>query len=152
MFICIQLTASTLFRTYVASFCIVFDISGYSSQPPFRYQIMSLQVPVRVSMLYRENDSTQHSVAGGEYMRSNICDFLHTFLESHVTSSSSRLTFLLYLPQRVRMSIVPTFTALANNKHGFGRNLDASTPVPYSSMSDPDSRVLGHDIWGNTQL
>ena len=44
----------------------------------------------------------------------------------------------------------PTFTALANNKRGYRRSLDASTSFAFSPMVDPDSRALGHSIWGTT--
>ena len=83
---------------------------------------------------------------------------LHTFLESHITSSS-RLTSsdkLSALPSSTSPNVArstwsSTFTALTNNKRGFRRSLDAaSTPVPFSSKSDPDSRVFGHNIWGTT--
>jgi hypothetical protein len=74
------------------------------------------------------NDSTQHSVAEGEYMRSNICDtYFMLSLESHVTSSSSRLTSsdkLSALPSSTSPNVArptwfSTFTALTNNKRGF---------------------------------
>ena len=79
------------------------------------------------------------------------------FLESHVTTSSSRLTCSDKLsalpsssPDVARTAKFPAFTALANNKRGYRRSLDASTSIPFSPVADPDSRVFGHNIWGAT--
>ena len=94
----------------------------------------------------------------------NICALalvytvLHAFSESHVTSSSSRLTSsdkLSALPSSTSPNVARTtrshsFTALTNNQRGYRRSLDASTSVPFPPMADPDSRVLGHNIWGTT--
>ena len=93
----------------------------------------------------------------------SICALIYTilascFLESHVTSSSSRLTSsdkLSALPSSTSPNVTrttrsPTFTSLTNYKRGYRRSLDASTPLPSSSMADPDSRVLGHNIRSNT--
>jgi hypothetical protein len=88
----------------------------------------------------------------------SICALIYTilasfFLESHVTSSSSRLTSsdkLSALPSSTNPNITrttkspPTFTALANYKRGNRHSLENSTSRPSSSMANPDSRVLGH--------
>ena len=97
------------------------------------------------------------------WLEVSICAVIYTilascFLESHVTSSSSRLTSSDKLsalpsssstsPNVARTAKSPAFTALANFKRGYSRSLDASTPPPFSPKADPDSRVLGYNIWG----
>ena len=95
----------------------------------------------------------------------SICSLIHTistiyFLESHVTSSSSRLTSsdkLSALPSSTGLLISnanrtrsPTFVALANNQRGYRRSLDAPTSPPSFAMADPDSRRRSYSVWGNT--
>jgi len=93
----------------------------------------------------------------------SICSLIYTipisyFLESHVTSSSSRLTSSDKLsalpsstnslsPNTIRNTRSPAFSALANSNRGYRRSLDT---LPLFSLAEPDLPAPSPSVWGTT--
>ncbi|KAF8164730.1 hypothetical protein B0H34DRAFT_208824 [Crassisporium funariophilum] len=81
--------------------------------------------------------------------------------ESHVTSSSSKLTSSDKLsalpsptspnPNTSRTARSPTFSALTNVKRGYRHSLDGSTSLPSFSLADHESPALSNSVWMSNQ-